>query len=136
VTRVVQFGSEPLFDNVITPTDLAHEIISAKAELASIGVPITVSELAYGYKERGGAQNVLDAVDSFNIHMLPFFQTEATSGSAAWPLVIADLSWFIENGNGKKMYLDEVRCYSLLIVTISMCPAEWLALGCLGGRTG
>lgn len=27
----------------------------------------------------------------------------------AWPLVLEDLNWFIEHGNGKKMYFDEVR---------------------------
>lgn len=27
----------------------------------------------------------------------------------AWPLVLNDLDWFIEHGDGKKMYFDEVR---------------------------
>ena len=27
----------------------------------------------------------------------------------AWPLVQRDLQWFIDHGNGKKMYFDEVR---------------------------
>ena len=72
VTRVVQFGSEPLFDNVLPHDQLAEQVILAKQNLSSLNIPVTVSELAYGYQERGGAQDVLDAIDSINIHMLPF----------------------------------------------------------------
>ncbi|KAI0062920.1 hypothetical protein BV25DRAFT_1803220 [Artomyces pyxidatus] len=107
VTRGVQFGSEPLYDNVLSPDDLTAQVIAAKANLSSLNIPVTVSELAYGYQERGGAQNVLDALDFINIHMLPFFAQTASTGAAAWPLVENDLNWFIAHGNGKKMYFDE-----------------------------
>ncbi|KAF8135784.1 glycoside hydrolase family 17 protein [Boletus edulis] len=107
VTRGVQFGSEPLFDDVLSHDDLAFQVYSAKAQLADVQIPVTVSELAYGYQERGGAQDVLDAIDYINIHMLPFFSTLATTGAEAWPLVENDMNWFIQNGNGKKMYFDE-----------------------------
>ncbi|KAI0305743.1 hypothetical protein B0F90DRAFT_1815321 [Multifurca ochricompacta] len=97
VTRVVQFGSEPLFDGVISPSELAAQVYSAKQALSDIDIPITVSELAYGYQIRGGAQDVLDAIDSINIHMLPFFARSASSGDQAWHLVQKDLGFFIEN---------------------------------------
>jgi exo-beta-1,3-glucanase (GH17 family) len=88
VTRVVQIGSEPLFDDVITPEALTTQVINAKTNLSDIGIPVTVSEMAYGYQVRGGAQDVLDAIDSINIHMLPFFAKDATTGvysiSDAW----------------------------------------------------
>jgi hypothetical protein len=35
---------------------------------------------SYSYQERGGAQDVLDAIDSINIHMLPFFSQQASTG--------------------------------------------------------
>lgn len=128
MTRVLQFGSEPLFDNVLPHDQLAEQVTLAKANLSSLGIPVTVSELAFGYQERGGAQDVLDAIDSINIHMLPFFSQQASTcecriraaqlqgrwcsdiGSAdqAWPLVLQDLQFFIDNGSGKKMYFDEV----------------------------
>ncbi|KAG8213636.1 glycoside hydrolase family 17 protein [Butyriboletus roseoflavus] len=91
VTRGVQFGSEPLYDNVLPHSELASQ----------------VSELAYGYQERGGAQDVLDAIDYINIHMLPFFSSLATTGALAWPQVETDMNWFIQQGGGKKMYFDE-----------------------------
>ncbi|KAG1724627.1 glycoside hydrolase family 17 protein [Suillus paluster] len=107
VTRGVQFGSEPLFDNVLPHSELASQVSSLKSSLLSVGIPVTVSELAYGYQERGGAQDVLDAIDFINVHMLPFFSVNATNGYSAWPLVETDMNWFIQHGGGKKMYFDE-----------------------------
>jgi exo-beta-1,3-glucanase (GH17 family) len=80
VTRVVQFGSEPLYDQVLSPAQLTAQVNTAKQILSDIGIPVTVSELAYGYQRNGGAQDVLDAIDSINIHMLPFFAANATTG--------------------------------------------------------
>lgn len=107
VTRGVQFGSEPLFDNVLPHEELASQVLSLKSQLSGVGIPVTVSELAYGYQQQGGAQDVLDAIDFINIHMLPFFSGEATTGGDAWPLVETDMNWFIQQGGGKKMYFDE-----------------------------
>ena len=81
VTRVVQFGSEPLFDDVLPHAQLAQQVTLAKQNLSSLNIPVTVSELAFGFQERGGAQDVLDAVDSINIHMLPFFAQDASTGA-------------------------------------------------------
>lgn len=33
------------------------------------------------------------------------------SANKAWPLVTADLKWFIDHGHGKKMYMDEVSTF-------------------------
>lgn len=75
-------GTEPLFDDVITPQALTAQVNNAKANLSDIGVQVTVSELAYGYQERNasGSQAVLDAIDVINAHMLPFFAGDATRG--------------------------------------------------------
>jgi len=82
VTRVVQMGTEPLFDSVITPAALTAQVLNAKKTLSDIGIPVTVSEMAYGYQARAsiGSQTVLDAIDSINAHMLPFFAKDATTG--------------------------------------------------------
>jgi len=109
VTRVLQFGSEPLFDNVLPATTLTTQVKQAQANLSSLHIPVTVSELAFGYQERAdnGSQGLLDALDSINIHMLPFFAQTASTANNSWPLVLNDLDWFIEHGSGKKMYFDE-----------------------------
>ncbi|EIM82926.1 uncharacterized protein STEHIDRAFT_133723 [Stereum hirsutum FP-91666 SS1] len=109
VTRVVQFGSEPLYDDALSPDNLTAQILAAKANLSDLSIPVTVSELAYGYQERGGTQNVLDVIDSINIHMLPLFNSNASTANESWPIVYGDLEWFIEHGNGKKMYLTSIQ---------------------------
>ncbi len=96
VTRVLQFGSEPLFDNVLPHDQLAEQVMLAKANLSSLGIPVTVSELAFGYQERGGAQDVLDAIDSINIHMLPFFSQQASTCKCC--MLLAAGSWCADNG--------------------------------------
>ena len=40
-------------------------------------------------------------------------------GSRAWGNVLTDLDFFIQNGNGKKMYFDEVKYLSTLVTTFS-----------------
>ena len=88
---------------------LAKQVLQAKQDLANLSIPVTVSELASAYQNDKDAKHVLNATDSFNIHMLPFFSKSATTGKQAWPLVQSTLKYFIGLGSGKKMYLDEVR---------------------------
>nr|GAT52508.1 b-(1-6) glucan synthase [Mycena chlorophos] len=109
VTRVVQFGSEPLFDSVLPPATLAAQVRSAKENLTILGIPVTISDMAYGYQKsmNDGAQDVLDAIDLIDAHMLPFFSAKASTASESWPLVQDDLDWFVDHGEGKKIYLTE-----------------------------
>ncbi|KAJ2934691.1 hypothetical protein H1R20_g2402, partial [Candolleomyces eurysporus] len=83
VTRVVQFGSEPLYDWAIYPGDLANEVKAAKAALSGVGIPITVSEMAYGYQlqKDDGSMDVLKAEDFVDAHMLPFFSQQASTAN-------------------------------------------------------
>ncbi|KAF9048843.1 glycoside hydrolase superfamily [Panaeolus papilionaceus] len=109
VTRVLQFGSEPLYDWALDPEDLAAQVRSAKANLTSLHIPVTISEMAYGYQEHqdDGAQDVMDAIDLIDAHMLPFFSQKASTASQSWPIVETDINWFVNNGGGKKIYLTE-----------------------------
>ncbi|KAJ7162901.1 glycoside hydrolase superfamily [Mycena filopes] len=106
VTRVLQFGSEPLFDSVLKPSALAAQVTAAKASLSSLQIPVTVSDMTYSF-QKDGAQDVLDAMDVIDAHMLPFFSPKASTASKAWPLVSSDINWLIKNGGGKKIYLTE-----------------------------
>jgi len=109
VTRVVQFGSEPLYDNAIDPEDLAAQVRSAKANLASLHIPVTISEMAYGWqvRESDGAEQIMDAIDLIDAHMLPFFSKQASTASKSWPIVETDIDWFVDNGENKKIYFSE-----------------------------
>ncbi|KIM39249.1 glycoside hydrolase family 17 protein [Hebeloma cylindrosporum] len=108
VTRVVQFGSEPLYDNAIAVAELTAQIKEAKAKLASLHIPVTISEMAYGYqRESEGSTGVMAAIDFIDAHMLPFFSQKASTAKESWPLVESDLNWFVSNGLGKKIYLSQ-----------------------------
>ena len=50
VTRALQFGSEPLFDGMLSPAKLVSEVQKTKTELASFHIPVTVSDFAYSFK--------------------------------------------------------------------------------------
>lgn len=51
ITRALQFGSEPLFSQVITPSDLIEQINAAKANLSSLHIPVTATDFAYSFRD-------------------------------------------------------------------------------------
>ncbi len=51
VVRALQFGSEPLFDGVLSPGELAKQVQRAKAQLSGVRIPVTVSDMAYSYQK-------------------------------------------------------------------------------------
>ncbi|KAG6864868.1 hypothetical protein C0991_006722 [Blastosporella zonata] len=111
VTRVLQFGSEPLFDWVLDPPVLIEQVKAAQKNLSSLQIPVTVSDLAYSFRDLhadDGGPDVLQAIDMFDAHMLPFFSTEASTAKKSWPIVLSDLNYFISQGNGtKKIWFSE-----------------------------
>jgi hypothetical protein len=84
--------------------------------------------MAYGFQSHGGAQALMDELDFFDIHMLPFFSQKASTGTLfyfglrhqswltihlliakkAWPIVTDDLKWFTDRAKGKKVVLSQV----------------------------
>ena len=83
VTRVLQFGSEPLYDWALDPAQLAVQVEAAKSTLASLKIPVTISEMAYGFQVHNGAPDVLAAIDVIDAHILPFFASDASTGGCA-----------------------------------------------------
>lgn len=53
VVRALQFGSEPLYDYALDAGTLAAQVTAAKTNLSSLYIPVTISEMAYGYQEVG-----------------------------------------------------------------------------------
>ena len=83
VTRVVQFGSEPLFDEALNPVSLlAEQVVLAKEKLRPLGIPVTVSDMAWGYQSHDNATDVMEAIDMIDAHMLPFFSQNASTGTS------------------------------------------------------
>ncbi|GAW02267.1 glycoside hydrolase family 17 protein [Lentinula edodes] len=119
VTRVVQFGSEPLYDGVLSPQDLADQCWTISGfQLQFLIWPIVTKYVPvlcfaemltgkYRLKENNGAPEVIQAIDFVDAHMLPYFSQQASIANNSWPLVLDDLDWFVDNVYGKKIYLSE-----------------------------
>jgi len=81
VTRVLQFGSEPLFDRALDPVSLlVQQVELAKEKLKPLGIPVTISEMAWGYQSVDSGTDVLKAIDMVDAHILPFFSQNASTG--------------------------------------------------------
>lgn len=96
VIRTVDVGSEPLFDWVLSPQDLANQIYYVKSLIGSYGIKVSISEMKYGYEVQGNAQMVLDAEDVVHAHELPFFDWDATTGDQAMPSLLDSTNWFVQ----------------------------------------
>ena len=53
MTRLVQFGSEPLFDSVLAPSILGDQVAAAMKNLSSLHIQVDISELAYAWQKVG-----------------------------------------------------------------------------------
>ncbi|KDN51369.1 glycoside hydrolase family 17 protein [Tilletiaria anomala UBC 951] len=111
VVRLVQFGSEPLFDYVLPVNELMSEVVRAQQILGgpNIAIDVTISELAYGYQAQqdSGAYDLFDIIDPINQHQLPYFAQDASSASNSWHDLRNDLDFFLQHGGGKKIYWDQ-----------------------------
>lgn len=66
------------------PAELVEQIKAAKYELASSKIPVTISEMAYGYQKHNGALDVLAIIDVIDAHILPFFASDASTGGCVF----------------------------------------------------
>ncbi|KAI0745414.1 glycoside hydrolase superfamily [Earliella scabrosa] len=110
VTRAVQFGSEPLFDGVLPAKELAKQVAEMRESLKSVNVPVTISEMAYGFtkQSKNDMKVIMDAIDPIDAHMLPFFWHDASNAKASWTGIEKEINTFwVPNAKGKKIYLTE-----------------------------
>lgn len=110
VTRALQFGSEPLFDHALPPPQLTYEVEAAKKNLASLRIPVTVSDMAYSFRQLhadDGGPEVLECLDILAAHILPFFSQAASTAFNAWPLIKEDIDYFVQQGDNRKIYFTE-----------------------------
>lgn len=74
------FGSEPLYDWVLSPAQLAEQVKAVKVTLANLGIPVAISEIVYGFWKHNGAVNMLTAINVVDAHILSFFASDAYTG--------------------------------------------------------
>ncbi|KAK0529377.1 hypothetical protein OC834_003716, partial [Tilletia horrida] len=114
VVRSVVVGSEPLFDSVLEPEELAAQIMDVKDKLSNYtgkgldGMQVTLSEMPYGFMSKGNAPSVFKAMDVVQGNVLPFFDQRATTGGQAWSLVTSAYTYFQQQAKGKKVLYTQI----------------------------
>ncbi|CAD6923808.1 unnamed protein product [Tilletia controversa] len=114
VVRAVVVGSEPLFDSVLEPEELAEQIVDIKDKLSEYtgkglgGMQVTLSEMPYGFMSHKNAPAVFKAMDIVEGNILPFFDQRATTGGQAWTLVTDAYRYFQQQAKGKKVLYTQI----------------------------
>ncbi|TDL26980.1 glycoside hydrolase [Rickenella mellea] len=109
----VAFGDEPLFDNDAgSPANLAKYILQMKSDFKNAGlsdIPISISDMAYGWQSAGDISAVAAAVDFFMINNFPYFNFNAQSGGSAssWSDFTADIAYFESIANGRPLLVTQ-----------------------------
>lgn len=78
---------------------------------AGLSIPVSISELAYGWQISGDITKMVDAVDFFMINNFPYFAFNAESGgsSTSWGDFTGDISYYESIANGKPLLVTQVR---------------------------
>ncbi|KAL5525109.1 hypothetical protein ACEPAF_8978 [Sanghuangporus sanghuang] len=109
----VALGDEPLFDNDFGSADnLASYIRQMKADFAAAGlsdIPVSTSELAYGWQISGNITAMVDAVDFFMINNFPYFAFDAQSGGSntSWADFLSDMDYYASIAQGKPLLVTQ-----------------------------
>jgi len=109
----VAIGDEPLFDfDAPSPAALADIILDVKKNFtkAGLSIPLSISDMAYGWQSAGNITPVADAVDFFMINNFPYFAWDATSGgnqSTTWADFTSDMEYFANISQGKPLLVTQ-----------------------------
>ena len=117
-------GDEPLYDNDAgSPDALAKYINQMKQEFSSAGldIPVSISDLAYGWKQAGDTSSMVEAVDFFMINTFPYFGGNAKTADdpAAWSDFESDIKYFQGIAKGKPLLVTQVRIIHFLMRSLS-----------------
>ncbi|KAJ7433689.1 glycoside hydrolase [Mycena galericulata] len=108
----VAVGDEPLYDDDAgSPDALAYYINNMRSNFTAAGldIPISISELAYGWQISGNITTISDAVDFFMINEFPYFAQNAQAGGSAstWENFLTDLEYFETLADGRPLLITQ-----------------------------
>ncbi|CAF1318552.1 unnamed protein product [Adineta steineri] len=107
VIHSVSFGSEPLFSWSISGTFVA-ELTKIKTELKALSIPLTVSEMKYGFDVcPAAAKNaVINNIDFISAHIMPYYGTCDLPGQV-WNFITNEIDAFKRMIPGKQMMITQ-----------------------------
>jgi len=112
VVLAVALGDEPLYDwDFGDPDTLAQYITNMKQTFNNAGqsIPVSISDLAYGWQQAGDTSSVQSAVDFYMINNFPYFAQNAQSGNSAssWTNFQTDMNYFKSIAGGKPLLVTQ-----------------------------
>lgn len=104
---------QPLYDwDFGDPQTLASYILQMKQNFqdANLDIPVSISELAYGWQQAGDTTSVANAVDFFMINNIPYFSQNAAYGNSAssWSNFMSDMNYYKSISQGKPLLVTQV----------------------------
>jgi len=108
----VALGDEPLYDwDFGSPQSLATYILAMKQNFqnAGLSIPVSISDMAYGWQQAGDTSSVAAAVDFFMVNNFPYFAWDAGYGSdsTSWSDFTNDMSYFQGIATGRPILVTQ-----------------------------
>ena len=96
-----------------SPDQLAQYILDMKNDFRNAGledIPVSISDMAYGWQQAGDTTAVANAVDFFMINNFPYFSFDATTGGSdvAWNDFLNDMNYYAGISEGKPLLVTQV----------------------------
>ncbi|EJD05096.1 glycoside hydrolase [Fomitiporia mediterranea MF3/22] len=103
---------EPLYDNDAgSPGNLAKYILELKSDLKNAGldIPVSISDMPYGWQSAGDISSVADEVDFFMINNFPYFAQNAENGGSksSWDSFVNGIDYFESIAKGRPLLVTQ-----------------------------
>ena len=104
-----------MYDNDAgSANNLAKYITQLKSDLGNAGlsdIPVSISDMPYGWQSAGDISAMVAAVDFFMINNFPYFSQNAQSGGSqsSWANFLEGINYMKNISNGKPLLVTQVR---------------------------
>ena len=104
-----------MYDNDAgSANNLAKYITQLKSDLSDAGlsdIPVSISDMPYGWQSAGDITAMVAAVDFFMINNFPYFSFDATTGGStvAWNDFLNDMNYYASISEGKPLLVTQVN---------------------------
>ena len=90
--------------------------MKANFKAAGLDIPVSISDLAYGWQISGNITPVADAVDFFMINNFPYFAFDAQFGGSetSWNDFLNDMEYYASIAQGKPLLVTQVQPFFFL----------------------
>jgi len=106
----VCLGDEPLYDNDFGSVgSIVSSLNSLKGSMSPLGIPVSLTDMAFGWQQAGDISSIADTVDFFLMNNFPYFAGNAGSGNSPQDLanLKSDVAYFESISQGKPLLMAQ-----------------------------